>query len=100
MTARRRHAPSVLGLCYATGGVLTALPVTGFMVPMRTTLFPAGRNPVITPPFTDPTALDPDVLVPAPFPISRRPNEAHARRRHRLDSHGRRRDVDVDANSG
>jgi hypothetical protein len=84
MTARRRHAPQFVTDPVArmsSDFVRLALPVARLVVPMRSALFPAGGNPMIPRALTHPTAWDPDMLVSAPFPEPRRPNEAYARSR-------------------
>src|ERR1700722_874375 len=76
------------------------LPVAGLVMPMGAALLPAIGNPVVAVPFANVVAGDPDVLVAAPLPKSRRPYVTDARFGNRLDAHRRRRDIDVDADSG
>src|ERR1700724_2485179 len=76
------------------------LPVAGLVMPMRPALLPAIGNPAVAVPFTNVAPGDPNMLVAAPLPKSRRPYVADARFGNRLDAHRRRRNVDVDADSG
>src|ERR1700722_15647919 len=78
----------------------SALPMTSFVVPMRSALLPTVGNPVIPPALTDPTTWNPHVFVATVLPKSRCPNKAHTRRRHSFHTHRRRCNIDVDGHSG
>ncbi len=59
---------------------ISALPMPGTVVPMRSTRLPTVWNPVITPALANPSATHPNMAMIPVIPVSRGPHIAHAGR--------------------
>src|ERR1700722_4205595 len=79
--------------------IVSTLPMSALVVPMRASLFPTIWNPVIAAALADPTSGNPDVLMPAPLPKSRRPDVSDAWRRHGLDANRRGGPIDIEGHA-
>jgi hypothetical protein len=63
----------VVVVVVSVSGMMYGLPISRRESPVRTGFYPLIGHPAMTGTFHDPSTIDPDMSMPVPRPVSRRP---------------------------